>query len=75
MIENLLDLTIATQAVLRFAVRTEPLQARLPAPGSNRDLHADQATDRGRPHPTGAHHGLRGDAFRGNHDVRDAPVF
>ncbi|TMI99344.1 MAG: hypothetical protein E6H01_11080 [Bacillati bacterium ANGP1] len=32
MIENLLDLTIATQAVLRFAVRTEPLQARLPAP-------------------------------------------
>ena len=32
MIENLLDLTIATQAVLRFAVRPEPLQARLPAP-------------------------------------------
>lgn len=31
MIENLLDLTIATQAVLRFAVRTEPLQTRLPA--------------------------------------------
>src|SRR5947208_14211002 len=32
MIENLLDLTIATQAVLRFAVRPEPLQARIPAP-------------------------------------------
>jgi hypothetical protein len=32
MMEHLLDLTIATQIVLRFAVRTEPLQTRLPAP-------------------------------------------
>lgn len=30
--DKLLDLTIATQLVLRFAVKTEALQARLPAP-------------------------------------------
>lgn len=32
MIENLLDLTIATQTVLRFAAKPEALQGRLPAP-------------------------------------------
>ncbi len=32
MIENLLDLTIATQIVLRFAVRAEAAQSRLPEP-------------------------------------------
>src|SRR2546425_10653384 len=47
----------------------------MPAPGSNRDLYADQAADRGRPHPTGAHHGSRRDPVRGNNDLREPPVF
>src|SRR2546428_658084 len=56
------------------SVRPGPSDDR-PAQGGHRDLDADQAADGGRPHPTGAHHSARGDSFRGNHDVRDAPVF